>query len=351
MFANSPICIYLLFIWSVGTVDTVGALLLTPSQPNACYLLGNTKTRHHYPHATCRRAATSNGELSSESYYKNKNHSPLEEHLQQKMIQQQEQESMFSYPYEDKYQTFFAGTAFWNTAFIRKVVDVLGYLGHIILQEIKQLTPVQTILVAATFFIGFRLGRIQPFWKRITDVLDIPSGYFGPTARILKGRAVSITDGDTIRFLHVPTWFHPNKINKSKKEKLSTTCLPIRLCTFDTPETAKFGKPGQLFGDDAKAYLTQLLENKVVKLRLLSKDQYGRAVAQVYTGRWPARKFVDEQMLKAGLGEVYQGMGAVYGPLGLKIYLDMEQKAKKKKIGIWSQKNRESAADFKKRTK
>mmetsp|Transcript_44759 Transcript_44759/g.50187 ORF Transcript_44759/g.50187 Transcript_44759/m.50187 type:complete len:331 (-) Transcript_44759:430-1422(-) len=330
MFANPPICIYLLFIWSVGTIDTVGALLLTPSQPNA---------RVHY---TC-RCAISNGELSFESSYKNNNHSPLEEQLQRKTIQQQQE--------KNKYQTSFAGAAFWNTALIRKAVDVLGNFGRFTLQEIKQLTPIQTILVAATFFIGYRLGRIQPFWKRITSVLDIPSGYFGPTAPILKGRAASITDGDTIRFLHVPTWFHPLSINKSKKEKLSTTCLPIRLCTFDTPETAKFGKPGQPFGDDAKAYLTQLLENKVVKLRLLSKDQYGRAVAQVYTGRWPARKFVDEQMLKAGLGEVYQGMGAVYGPLGMGLYLDIEKQAKKEKIGIWSQENRESAADFKKRTK
>jgi len=347
MSVNSPICICLLSLWCVGTLNTVGAFLLPPSQPNARYSLDNTRTVQYYPHATCKRATKLNVELSSETFHKNNNSTPLEEQLQRTIIKKREQGSM------DKYQTLFAGAAFWNTALIRKVADALGNWVSIILQEIKQLTPVQTVVLAATFFIGFRLGRIQPFWKRITEVLEIPSGYFGPTAPILKGRAASVTDGDTIRFLHVPTWFHPKELSKTKnkKEKVSATCLPIRLCTFDTPEIAKFGKPGQPFGDEAKVHLTKLLENKTVKLRLLSKDQYGRAVAQVYTGRWPACKFADEQMLKAGLAEVYQGMGAVYGPLGLDAYLAMEQKAKDKKVGIWSQKKRESAAEFKKRTK
>ena len=96
-----------------------------------------------------------------------------------------------------------------------------------------------------------------------------------------------------------------------------------------------------------------MLENKLVYVRLLQKDQYGRAVAQVFTRRRVfGKKHVDEQMLKAGLGEVYQGAGAVYGPKGLDHYLELEEEAKKKKLGIWSQgKKRESAADYKKRTK
>jgi hypothetical protein len=54
------------------------------------------------------------------------------------------------------------------------------------------------------------------------------------------------SDGDTIRFLHTPTRFHPIDLRKEQEEKASATALPIRICTIDTPETAKFGKSGQV---------------------------------------------------------------------------------------------------------
>jgi len=91
----------------------------------------------------------------------------------------------------------------------------------------------------------------------------------------------------------------------------------------------------------------------------LHKDQYGRAVAQVYKRKplwfvFPKKKqniYMDEQMLKEGLAEVYVGAGAVYGPLGKEEYIKLEEDARKQRIGIWSLKKRESAAEFKKRSK
>jgi endonuclease YncB( thermonuclease family) len=56
-------------------------------------------------------------------------------------------------------------------------------------------------------------------------------------------------------------------------------------------------------------------------------------------------------MLKAGLAEVYLGSGAVYGHRGKEAYLALQEKAESSKKGVWSQKNRESAAEFKARTK
>lgn len=97
--------------------------------------------------------------------------------------------------------------------------------------------------------------------------------------------------------------------------------------------------------------MKELCENKMVRVKLLQKDQYGRGVASVYTGSWPFRKPVDEVMLKAGLAEVYQGGGAVYGSKGLEKYLELEEEARQNKIGIWSMDNRETAAEYKKRTK
>eukprot|EP00521_Asterionellopsis_glacialis_P017718 CAMPEP_0195298450 /NCGR_PEP_ID=MMETSP0707-20130614/23497_1 /TAXON_ID=33640 /ORGANISM="Asterionellopsis glacialis, Strain CCMP134" /LENGTH=297 /DNA_ID=CAMNT_0040360567 /DNA_START=189 /DNA_END=1082 /DNA_ORIENTATION=- len=253
-----------------------------------------------------------------------------------------------------------AVVAFGDGTLLTKVWKTTSPLLQMIGEELHNLTPIQRIILVVTFVAGCQVGKTRPFWKRMTNVMDIPSNYFGPKAPILRGRAVSVTDGDTIRFLHVPTFFHPTSIRTSQKEKVSSVAMPIRLCTYDTPETAKFGKPGQPFGEEAKSHLQELLSpptttksgrGRVIKVRLLQKDQYGRAVAQVFTGRWPFRRYIDEQMLQVGLAEVYQGMGAVYGPKGKEEYLRMEKQARDHKRGIWSQTERESAAAYKKRTK
>ena len=132
---------------------------------------------------------------------------------------------------------------------------------------------------------------------------------------------------------------------------MSEKTLPIRICTIDTPETAKFGKPGQPFGEDAKESLSKLLLGKTCEIQLLTKDQYGRAVAQVRRPGWLGYTYADQYMLKAGFAEVYLGNGAMYGFKGKEYYLQLQEQARKAKKGQWSQSNRESAAEFKARTK
>ena len=221
------------------------------------------------------------------------------------------------------------------------------------LEELDSVTATQySVLIACTtasFALGFKMGRAQMPWTRFTNVTDIPSTYFGPTAQFLRGRVVSVSDGDTIRFLSAPTIFHSSRVGKD--EKMSEVALPIRICTIDTPETAKFGKPSQPFGDDAKAKLSGMIDDRIVNIRLLQKDQYGRAVAEVRSGFFPFYKYMDGQMLKAGLAEVYLGGGAVYGFRGKDSYLEMQKKAKESKKGMWSLKDRETAAEFKARMK
>ena len=231
----------------------------------------------------------------------------------------------------------------------RNIMNVSTTLTALLWKEFREISHFQMGLLAATFFVGFLFGKCEPFWKRYTSVMDIPASMFGGQATVLRGRAITVSDGDTLRFLHAPTWFSPTSLRNG--EKASEIGLPIRVCTIDTPETPKFGKSGQPFGLEAKENLKSLLDNRRVNVRLLQKDQYGRAVGEVFTGRWFFRKYVDEQMLKVGLAEVYQGGGAVYGPLGVEGYLEIEEEARTKKQGSWSQKNRESAAEYKKRTK
>jgi micrococcal nuclease len=224
--------------------------------------------------------------------------------------------------------------------------------------ELQRLNPNQRWIMAAVFLLGIQLGRSLSSlaFTRFKDAVDIPTQFFGPSAPCLTGRAVSVTDGDTLRFYHRPTPFHTSTFDK-KKQKLSETTLPIRICSIDAPETSKFGKPGQKFGAEAKQELQNMVEHKLIQVRLLSKDQYGRAVGQVFVPRrlplslFQRQKGVDEILLQAGLAEVYQGMGAVYGTKGKEAYLQMEEAARKAKKGMWSQKKRESAAEYKRRTK
>ena len=204
--------------------------------------------------------------------------------------------------------------------------------------------------LAFAFAVGFKAGRVQPAWRRFTQVTEISD--VGPNSPFLRGRVLSVSDGDTIRFLHSPTIFSSSHLKEG--EKLSDTALPIRIATIDTPEVAKFGKPGQPYGEEAKEHLSNMILDDIVKVRLLSKDQYGRAVATVVKPRlfgWLGGRDMDTEMLQAGLAEVYRGGGAVYGPKGKEKYIEMEEKAREKGKGMWKDKNRESAAEFKARMK
>ena len=217
--------------------------------------------------------------------------------------------------------------------------------------SVSQKFMIGTIGVTA-FAIGFKAGRFQNPWRRFASVSDIPSHYFGDTAPFLRGRVLSVSDGDTIRFRHTPSIFF-QKSTLQKGEKLSEVTLPIRICTIDTPETAKFGKPSQPFGEEAKNYLNDMIGDKIVHCQLLQADQYGRAVAQVKFGKLPFwQSYVDEKMLQAGLAEVYKGGGAVYGRKGKEAYVEMMERAKSRRRGMWVQGDKhETAAEYKARMK
>jgi micrococcal nuclease len=245
----------------------------------------------------------------------------------------------------------------WNHPVAKAVSSFFISFYTIIRHEFKSLNSNQKWIMIGAFVLGVKLGQSSSslVLRSFKNAVDIPTTFFGPQAPLLTGTAVCVSDGDTLRFLHRPTVFHASSLGKN--QKLSEHTLPVRLCAIDTPETPKFGKPGQPFGEDAKKKLQSLVENRTIQVRLLTKDQYGRAVGQVYMPRRIPRipffpkQGVEEIMLKAGLAEVYQGMGAVYGTKGKDAYLILEEQARKAKKGIWSQAKRESAAEYKKRTK
>ncbi|KDO30927.1 hypothetical protein SPRG_04830 [Saprolegnia parasitica CBS 223.65] len=204
----------------------------------------------------------------------------------------------------------------------------------------KHLLPMQLldnthVQIGGAFLIGLGLGLVLPRLRapftRFATVEDIPNFMFQEQRKI-KAKAINFSDGDTLRVRHLPLFRGLGPMDG----KLSEQTLQIRLCAIDTPETAKFGNQGQPFGDEAKAHLTKLLENRKLTLTLLQKDQYARAVCLVEYGWGPFKKDASEELLKVGLANVYRQTGAVYGGKQA-TYDKLEAKAKAKKLKMWSQ--------------
>lgn len=192
--------------------------------------------------------------------------------------------------------------------------------------------------------VGLLLPKLRQPFRRFSTVDDIPMKFFHQE-RQLNAVGVTFSDGDTFRARHVPF----GRGAGGYTGKASEHTLQVRLAAIDTPETAKFGNAGQPFGDEAKKWLTEHLTGKKLTLTLLHKDQYSRAVCMVEYGRWPFRRNVSEEILKAGFANVYRQAGAVYGGKQ-EVFEKLETEAQKKKLGIWSQgKKFESSGEYKAR--
>lgn len=93
--------------------------------------------------------------------------------------------------------------------------------------------------------------------------------------------------------------------------------------------------------------LKNLIEGKTVKLKLLSRDQYGRAVASVSIPKFIIFEHdISKRLLESGLAVMYRGRDARYN--GKKSeYEATEAQAKKAKKGIWSHENIQTPGEFK----
>ena len=92
-----------------------------------------------------------------------------------------------------------------------------------------------------------------------------------------SGEVVGITDGDTITVLR-------------DREQVR-----IRLYGIDTPER------GQAFSKRARQFTSKLVYGKVVEVKVMATDRYGRTVAMIYADK----TLLNEELVKAGLAWVY----------------------------------------------
>ncbi len=153
---------------------------------------------------------------------------------------------------------------------------------------------------------------------------------------------------------------------------------------IDAPEIGKNGNPPMAYADEAKAYTASKIDNKIVNVKLLRKDQYSRVVGKILTDEcFPIDSFSssggkittpstvdtmngfgsvckpnsDHLDLSVGLAHngyslLYKGGGAEYD--GGRNDLEREiQFAQVKKKGVWTNgvENVQTPADYKRSIK
>ncbi|KAA6345147.1 Endonuclease YncB [termite gut metagenome] len=131
---------------------------------------------------------------------------------------------------------------------------------------------------------------------------------------------VGISDGDTFKGL-----------TDNKEE------IRFRIYGIDAPEKK------QPYSNKSKQYLSDLIHKKKVGIIVQQqRDRYGRPIVWVYT---PTGKDVGSEMLKAGMAWHFKKYD------NSKEYADLENSAREKQIGLWSDKNPVSPWNFRKNKK
>jgi micrococcal nuclease len=107
----------------------------------------------------------------------------------------------------------------------------------------------------------------------------------------------------------------------------------IRLIGVDTPETKDPRKEVQFYGQEAAAFLENLLKREEVYILTegaRTKDHYGRTLAHVY--RAPDGLWVNLEIVRQGYGQVYtaEAFNAI------KLFLASQRKAREAGKGLWN---------------
>jgi endonuclease YncB( thermonuclease family) len=128
--------------------------------------------------------------------------------------------------------------------------------------------------------------------------------------KALQGKVVAVADGDTITVL--------DPGNKQHR---------VRLLGIDAPERS------QDFGDNAKQYLSDLVFGKQIAIEYDKADRYGRILGKVTLGD----RDVNREMIRAGLAWHYKFYERDQPQQDRETYSFEEARARKLKVGLWSQ--------------
>jgi len=229
--------------------------------------------------------------------------------------------------------------------------------------HVEASTILQTVILTSSL-VGFRYIYVRKI-KRYPTLHSLPPRYFSSVPNVpykkpmkyivrptLYGTVTSVGDADNFRLYHTPGgrllgWNWLRSVPETRKE-LKDQTIHIRLAGIDAPEMAHFGKPKQIFSDEAFAWLEKYVGGKKVRVQVFGRDRYDRVVGLVKVRRWGFKRDVSLEMLKAGWATVYTAHGAVYGDM-LERFEQAERIAKQKRVGMWQQnmKNYVSPAEHK----
>jgi len=185
--------------------------------------------------------------------------------------------------------------------------------------------------------------------KQFNTAGDIPS-HFVENRKSIYGKVIRVIDGDTVRIRHAPTGplfssLLPPRDAPPYQGKLSEHTISVRLYGVDAPETAKFGNPGMPHAEDAKRAVSELVLGKIVRVKILRVDQYGRIVGRVQVRRGtflsalnytlPLRD-VSVFLGERGLVTLYTGGGAEYDNREGKLRSAISS-AQRWRRGIWTE--------------
>ena len=145
----------------------------------------------------------------------------------------------------------------------------------------------------------------------------------------LDGVVLKVVDGDTYRVRHTPSFFSSSKVTGPLGDKT----IVVRAYAIDTPESAKFGNQAQPFAEASKEFAKKRLLNRKVKVKCLSRDQYGRIIGQV---TYDSGRDISEELLSEGLAVVYRRGNAQYGKDGTSSKWDqIENRAQEARKNLW----------------
>lgn len=131
--------------------------------------------------------------------------------------------------------------------------------------------------------------------------------------RTLYGVVTRVVDGDTIAV------------------DAEGTKVKVRLEGIDAPEvsrvnqrTGAVSKPGQLFGEEARAALAKMVLLKQIRLDVMGLDKYRRALAVV----WVNGLEVNREMVAEGWAWAYRKYSLAY--------VQEEERARRSGLGLWA---------------
>jgi len=104
----------------------------------------------------------------------------------------------------------------------------------------------------------------------------------------------------------------------------------VRLAGIDAPELGWKDRPAQPFAVESKEHLEKLVECESLDVKVIDRDRYGRLLVVIFCDG----DNINLKMVEDGMAEYYRGRPS----LDISIYRLAEEEARRKALGIWSQK-------------